>query len=110
MRRTICVLFGAMILAIALPTMAQQGTGALRGKVLDQQQAILPGVSIIARNEASGMFRELISGEDGSFFMSALVPGSYQVEAQLPGFKKYQRSGVRVEVGKTQDRSEEHTS
>ena len=88
MRRTICVLFGAMVLATAVPTMAQQGTGALRGKVLDQQQAILPGVSIIARNEASGMFRELISGEDGSFFMSALVPGSYQVEAQLPGFKK----------------------
>ena len=103
MRRTICILFGAMVLAIAVPTVAQQGTGALRGKVVDQQQAILPGVSIVARNEASGMFRELISGEDRSFFMSALVPGVYQIEAQLPGFKKYQRGGVRVEVGKTQD-------
>ncbi len=90
-------------LALAAPSLAQQGTGALRGHVIDQQHAVLPGVSIVSRNEASGMFRELISGEDGSFFMSSLTPGVYQVNAELPGFKKYQRSGVRVEVGKTQD-------
>src|SRR5262249_10329571 len=52
-------------------------------------------------NEASGIFREIVSGGDGSFFMSALTPGLYEVSAQLLGFKKYGRKGVRVEVGKT---------
>src|SRR5947199_10647565 len=79
----------------------QQGTGELRGKVVDAQNAVLPGVTIIARNEASGQFREIVSGDDGSFFMSALTPGSYEVSGELSGFKKYQRKGVRVEVGKT---------
>src|SRR6185436_9977598 len=35
-------------------------------------------------------------------FMSALTPGNYELTAQLSGFKRYQRGGVRVEVGKTQ--------
>src|SRR5262245_16908724 len=80
---------------------AQQGTGELRGKVVDAQDAVLPGVAVVAKNEASGQFRELVSGADGSFFMSALTPGVYELTAELSGFKKYQRKGVRVEVGKT---------
>jgi Carboxypeptidase regulatory-like domain/TonB dependent receptor/TonB-dependent Receptor Plug Domain len=80
---------------------AQQGTGELRGKVVDAQNAVLPGVAVVATNEGSGQFREIVSGADGSFFMSALTPGSYELTAELSGFKKYQRKGVRVEVGKT---------
>jgi carboxypeptidase family protein/TonB-dependent receptor-like protein len=85
----------------AVPAAAQQGTGELRGRVIDSQNAVLPGVAVVATNEATGMFREIVSGADGSFFMSALTPGSYEVAAQLSGFKKYQRKGLRVEVGKT---------
>src|SRR5262245_57785754 len=81
---------------------AQSGTGELRGRVIDPQNAVLPGVTVVARNEASGQYREVITSEDGSFFMSAITPGSYEVSAQLSGFKKYQRGGIRVEVGKTQ--------
>jgi hypothetical protein len=81
---------------------AQQGTGELRGRVVDAQNAVLPGVTVVAKNEASGQFREIVSGADGSFFMSSLTPGTYELTAQLSGFKKYQRGNVRVEVGKTQ--------
>lgn len=91
---------GVWLLAVG-SVHAQQGTGELRGKVIDAQNAVLPGVTVVAKNEASGQFREIVSGPDGSFFMSAMTPGNYEVTAQLPGFKKYQRGGVRVEVGKT---------
>src|SRR5262249_22841958 len=94
------VVLGLSLLSVP-PLLAQQGTGELRGRVIDAQSAVLPGVTVVARNEATGIFREIVSGADGSFFMSALTPGSYQVEATLSGFKKYQRKGVRVEVGKT---------
>jgi hypothetical protein len=95
------VALGSLLLA-SVSTFAQQGTGELRGKVVDAQGAVLPGVTVVAKNEASGIFREIVSGGDGSFFMSALTPGSYELTAQLSGFKKYQRGAVRVEVGKTQ--------
>ncbi|PYR47910.1 MAG: hypothetical protein DMF95_15200 [Acidobacteria bacterium] len=94
------VALGGWLLAVG-SAHGQQGTGELRGRVLDAQSAVLPGVSVIATNAASGQFREIVSGADGSFFMSSLTPGTYEVTAQLSGFKKYQRGGVRVEVGKT---------
>src|ERR1700704_3005076 len=87
----------AVWLGTAAAAHAQQGTGELRGKVLDAQNAVLPGVTVVAKNEASGQFREIVSGADGSFFMSALTPGLYEVAAQLSGFKKYQRGNIRVE-------------
>ena len=50
--------------------------------------------------KASGQYRETISSTDGTFSMIALTPGMYELTATLSGFKKYQRAGVRVEVGK----------
>ena len=96
--------FGGLVLGLLLlapvPASAQLGTGDLRGRVLDQQSAVLPGVTVIATNEASGQYREAVSSSDGTFSMSALTPGLYEVTATLSGFKKYSRAGVRVEVGK----------
>ena len=99
---------GRWVIAAALvtlsgftPALAQQGTGDLRGRVLDGQGAVLPGVTIVARHQESGLFRETVTGPDGSFLLSAMTPGPYQIEAELQGFKKYTRRDVRVEVGKT---------
>src|SRR5262245_40348595 len=103
MKRLVCAAAFSLgvVFIFAGGAAAQQGTGELRGRVADAQNAVLPGVTVTAKNEATGMFREAVSGADGSFFMSALTPGSYEVTAQLSGFKKYQRRGLRVEVGKT---------
>jgi hypothetical protein len=90
---------GALLLMPASAS-AQLGTGDLRGRVVDPQGAVLPGVTVVATNEGSGQYRETISSSDGTFSMIALMPGSYSLTAELQGFKKYQRSGVRVEVGK----------
>jgi hypothetical protein len=83
------------------PVLAQQGTADLRGRVVDAQQAALPGASVTVRHQESGMFREITSGPDGSFFLSAMTPGVYEIEASLAGFKKFQRRDVRLEVGRT---------
>src|SRR5262245_2998341 len=101
MRRGVIVVYAAALIGTATPALAQQGTGQLRGRVLDQQGGVLPGAVVVARHEDSGIFREIVSGPDGSFFMSALTPGPYEVTAQLQGFRKYQRRAARVEVGKT---------
>lgn len=90
-----------MILLAATGAAAQQGTTELRGRVVDAQGAVLPGVTVTVRNQETGMFRETVSGGDGSFIASGLVPGTYQVAAELPGFKKFERKDLRLEVGKT---------
>ena len=85
----------------AAPLLAQQGTTELRGRVADAQGGVLPGVTVTVRNQATGMYRETVSGSDGSFIASGLVPGTYEVNAELSGFKKFQRKDLILEVGKT---------
>jgi hypothetical protein len=89
------------LLSAAGVASAQQGTSELRGRVEDAQGGVLPGVSVTITNQATGMFRETISGEDGSFIAGGLVPGTYQLTAELQGFKKFERKELRLEVGKT---------
>ena len=95
---------GLTVMCLALSAMsarAQQGTSDLRGRVIDAQEGVLPGVTIVVRNQDSGLYRETVSGADGSFFFSAMTPGMYEISAELSGFKKYQRRDIRLEVGKT---------
>ena len=90
-----------MMLLLAAPLFAQQGTTELRGRVVDAQSGVLPGVTVIVRNQATGFSRETVSGADGSFIASGLVPGTYEVIAELQGFKKFDRKDLALEVGKT---------
>jgi hypothetical protein len=91
----------AIWLLVASTAAAQQGTAELRGHVVDQQGAVLPGVSVVVRNQATGMFREAVTNPDGTFFITGLTPGRYEVSADLTGFKKYVRQDVLLEVGRT---------
>ena len=89
------------LLLLALPAAAQQGTSEVRGRVVDQQGSLLPGVTVTVRNQQTGMYRETASGADGSFIVSGVAPGTYQMVAELQGFKKFERKDLVLEVGKT---------
>jgi hypothetical protein len=91
----------AMLMAGAVPAIAQQGTTEVRGRVMDAQGAMLPGVTVTVRNQETGMFRETVSNPDGTYFVSGIVPGMYEIAAELQGFKKYSRRDLRLEIGKT---------
>jgi hypothetical protein len=95
-----CVMCIALLLAAA-PAAAQQGTAEVRGRVLDAQGAVLPGVNVTVTNQDTGFVRDTVSGPDGVYFISGVVPGAYQIAAELQGFKKYTRRDVRLEVGRT---------
>src|SRR5687767_2600668 len=82
------------------PALAQQGTADLRGRVIDQQGAVLPGVTILVRHQDSGLFREAVTSADGTFLMSGMTPGVYEVTAELISFRKHVQREVRLEVGR----------
>src|SRR5262245_17308245 len=83
------VWFVFVLMAAAAPVWAQQGTTELRGRVEDAQSGVLPGVTVIVRNQATGFSRETDSAADGTFIASSLFPGTYEVSAELQGFKKF---------------------
>jgi hypothetical protein len=99
MRRA-CVVVLALMLPVSF-AFAQQGQSSIQGRVLDASGASLPGVTILVTHEGSGVFRNVVSGADGSYFMTGLVPGPYRVEAELAGFRKYERRGLVLQIGTT---------
>ena len=95
---------GSLLIAFVLavtPLFAQQGTAEIAGKVTDDSGAVLPGVSIVVTNEATGVFREVSSSAEGTYFASQLVPGRYKISAKLTGFRSIERSGLVLLVGNT---------
>src|SRR5688500_8456381 len=91
------------VLCLAVPAAAQQGAAEVRGRVLDAHAGVLPGATIVLRNQATGMFRQSVSGPSGVYFLSGVTPGVYELSASLAGFRRYTRRGVRIEVGRTVD-------
>ena len=89
-----------IFLSFTNTALAQQGTADLRGRVVDQQGAVLPGVTIVVRHQESGLFREAVSSVDGTFLMSGMTPGVYEITAELAGFRPYSQRDVRLEVGR----------
>jgi hypothetical protein len=99
--RVVSAVLTAAVLLLATAASAQQGTSELRGVVLDSQTAVLPGVTLTIRNQDTGMFREAVSNTDGTYFVTGLPPGPYEIRAMLSGFKQYTRPDVTLEIGKT---------
>jgi hypothetical protein len=62
-------------------TFAQENTAEVRGRVVDSQDAGIPGVTILVTNEATGVYRHAVSTADGSYFITAIAPGIYTLEA-----------------------------
>jgi Carboxypeptidase regulatory-like domain/TonB-dependent Receptor Plug Domain len=101
MRARLVIATLAAFMAVASMAWAQQGTSEMRGRVADAQGGALPGVTVVLTNQANGTVRETISGTDGSFIASGMVPGTYSVTAELAGFKKFSRQNMVLEVGRT---------
>jgi hypothetical protein len=100
--RSFLVVVLGVILTAVLSEARQAGGSALQGHVMDEQQAVLPGVAIVVTNQADGTFRETVSGPDGAYFVPALSPGRYRITADLAGFKRLSRTDVVLLLGNTQ--------
>ncbi len=92
--------FSLLILfAIATrPLAAQTSFGSIVGTVTDPSNASIPGASVILTNIGTSERRSATSDSSGNFSFVNLIPGDYRVEVQNPGFKRYSREPVRIEV------------
>jgi hypothetical protein len=68
---------------------AQTNYATLGGTVTDASGALIPGVTMTARNIDTGIITAAVSNETGSYQFSALQPGRYRVSAELAGFRTY---------------------
>jgi hypothetical protein len=82
----------------AAPMFAQTNTGRVTGTVTDATGAVIPGVDITVRNPATGLIRNAVTNESGTYQVPLLPVGTYEVQAALAGFATEVRSGVTINV------------
>src|SRR5262249_6552679 len=71
---------------VAPAAMAQTTNGVIAGIISDAQGGVLPGVTVTARNVDTGATRNITTEADGRFRLAGLVPGRYELKAELQGF------------------------
>jgi len=73
--------------AVAIAVASAQGTfSTFSGTVFDPLNGYLPGVTMTLTNTQSGAKHEIRSDRTGHFEFVGLPPGSYSLQAILPGF------------------------
>jgi outer membrane receptor protein involved in Fe transport len=93
--------FVILLLALAGVALAQSQatTGNIEGRVLDPKDAAVPGASVIATNQQTGLEKTATTDDQGAFTISFLPPGPYAVRANATGFAQTEIRDVAVTVG-----------
>jgi hypothetical protein len=100
----ISLLACAALFAIAASTSAQvRITGAISGTVTDASEAVMPGATVLLKDEGTGVTKETTTNESGFFTFPDLNHGSYHLSVKLSGFQTAAISKVVVEAGRTTD-------
>src|ERR1700751_5635425 len=89
------VILGA---ALSLDTLSwsQSFLGGVRGTVVDAGGGAVADAKLSITDDASGTQRSTLSSADGSYNFSQVVPATYTITAEAPGFKRVERKHVIV--------------
>jgi hypothetical protein len=68
------------------PAFAQSNYGTIRGTVTDPQHVAIPTVSVVVTSAATSAQRSVSGDEQGSFEVTGLLPGEYQMQVSAQGF------------------------
>ena len=107
LRRMNCLVVFALALAFQILTatavLAQSDQGRITGTVRDQTGAVVPGASIVVKNESTGDERTVTSNQEGDYTINSLRPAVYSVKVSASNFAAAEFKTVQVLVGQAQN-------
>jgi len=89
--------FSFLVLLIATTAVASV-TGSISGTVSDPAGAVIPGVSVIAVNDETGVRHEVFSDQKGFYSFLALPVGTYAVTVHKAGFRESRETGIVIDA------------
>src|SRR3989449_2053730 len=94
---TLCLLF-ACLTAIESTGWAQGPVGTINGSILDPTGAVVPGATVVAVNNATGVESKTTSRSAGAYTWPYLPAGTYTVRASAPNFRTSTAENVILRV------------
>jgi len=92
------ILLLALLALTAAAGFAQTSTSRITGTVTDPSGAVVPGASVTAINEATGVTYTQVTSEGGLFSFPSVPLGLYTVKVELTGFKTAENKGNVLEI------------
>jgi hypothetical protein len=86
-------------LGMSSPLSAQMVGATVSGTVLDASGAVIPNVTIVAKNSETGVTANAVTNAVGVFNAPNLPPATYEISASAPGFETQVRRNVTLTVG-----------
>ena len=80
---------------------AEQGDGDISGTIYDPTGALVPRAKVTATNTDDGVQTSRVTDNSGTYSISPLPPGPYNVEIQAKGFQRMLQENVHVKPGQT---------
>ena len=89
-----------MLVAVVATSLApaQETRSMLFGRVLDATGSVVVGATVVVRNADTGVALSFRTNERGYYEANLLLPGNYEISAEMDGFKKLVRRGVTLPV------------
>src|SRR5881396_834360 len=84
------------VLFASTPLFSQSSNGTISGTVADASGAVIPGVTVTATNNATGVVTTVLSNDSGVYNLAGVQPGTYKLSATLPGFQTQTFNDVQV--------------
>lgn len=88
-----------LIVASAWPAAAQMQTGEIFGRVLDPQEAPIPGVTVTLEGPALIQPQTTVTTVTGAYRFPEVPIGLYTVRFTMEGFQGLVREGIRITTG-----------
>ncbi len=101
MRRSLLVVAVGALLAIVYSPNAYAQNAQVVGVVKDQTAGVMPGTTVTAKNQATGLVRTEVSDASGNYRLVALPPGTYTITAEIQGFNTETRSNIVLSIDQT---------
>ncbi len=97
----LCLFAALLALCFSTALHAQEARGTLKGTVKDANGGVVPNAQIKITNTAMGTSTTVITNEAGFYQAPYLLPGIYQLTAEITGFKKYVQERIELRVNET---------
>src|SRR5881227_3866166 len=93
------LLFALALFVCSVTAFTQTGTSNITGSVRDVNGAVVPGATVTAKNEATGVTSTQTTTDSGLYAFSSLPVGKYTITVEKQGFKTLQKTNNVLEVG-----------
>jgi outer membrane receptor protein involved in Fe transport len=93
--RILAAILLAIVVVLPNQLFGQTETGQISGTVMDPSGAMIPNATVTAKSSATGLTHTVQTSNGGTYSITDLLPGQYDVSATASGFSK---AGTKVTV------------